>query len=182
MNGNEKRKKPLYRLSYLLNFLLIAALALLIRQNILLRKALVSRMPPMPSVTALKPGEHVKPFKVRALDGTEDVIHYSDTAKNYVLCVFSTSCSHCEKTSPLWQMIENNRSNNWEVIGISLQGEEETKIFEMIEMWKNNVCTYEIKCYTLEWWKTLEKRWLHKLSNLQTVGYTWDIQMRICCR
>ena len=129
MNGNEKRKKPLYRLSYLLNFLLIAALALLIRQNILLRKALVSRMPPMPSVTALKPGEHVKPFKVRALDGTEDVIHYSDTAKNYVLCVFSTSCSHCEKTIPLWQMIENNRSNNWEVIGISLQGEEETKIF-----------------------------------------------------
>jgi peroxiredoxin len=129
MNGNENKKRWLHRLSYTLNILFIAALVLLIRQNILLRNALTPHTPIPPSISSLKPGEHVKPFRVKTLDGNDGVIDCSDTAKKYLLCVFSTSCSHCERTIPFWQMIANNRPQYWEVIGISLQGGEETKTF-----------------------------------------------------
>lgn len=129
MNAAEQGKKPLHRLSYIFNIILIAALALLIRQNILLRNALIIQNPARPSTTSLKPGDHVMPFGVKTLDGMDDTIRCPDTTKFYLLTVFSTTCSHCEQTIPLWQMIANNRPQNWEVIGISLQGEEETKRF-----------------------------------------------------
>ena len=69
----------------------------------------------------LKEGDEVKNFVGEALDGTKIDISFSDSTRQYLFFVLSTSCPFCNNTLPLWNKLSMDlNSTNCNVIGISI--------------------------------------------------------------
>lgn len=115
-------------ISYILVVLLTAECILLILQNRDL-KHMLSTMTTVGQVEPLKPGEKVEPFQVTTLDGHTNEFTFADSTRKYLLFVLSTTCPHCEKTLPIWKSIVKNKSDNCNVLGISIHNLDETKKF-----------------------------------------------------
>jgi peroxiredoxin len=128
--GEEKKKRNWMQL---IGFFLIIFLGvedgMLILQNRELKRRLNSVAGP---AEPLKPGEQVKPLKAQDLDGKLIQLSYRGAVKKHLLFVFSTKCPHCEKNLPRWQsIVENKASSGCDIIGISVQGIEDTRRYAM---------------------------------------------------
>lgn len=77
----------------------------------------------------LKPGERVESFRVQTLDGSTTVVNYDDPTRKHLLFVLSTTCPHCERTLPAWQSIVKNKSDNCDILGVSIHNLDDTKKF-----------------------------------------------------
>ncbi|HEV8539078.1 MAG TPA: TlpA disulfide reductase family protein [Bacteroidota bacterium] len=119
-----------FRWTQLVGFIIIAGLTVevvfLSIQNRQLKNVLKSRTM-ISQVESLKAGEKVEPLKIQTLEGETTVLSYNDPAKKYLLCVFSTTCPHCEKILPAWQTLAEKNNDNCFVIGISIHNVDETR-------------------------------------------------------
>jgi peroxiredoxin len=105
---------------------LVAEVVLLIKQNRELQQSLRDRIDPY--AQSLKPGDRVAPCSFTGLDGSARDLRFSGTPKRQLLFVMSTSCSHCEHDLPFWNHIaEENTENSCGILGVSIDGMEETK-------------------------------------------------------
>jgi len=126
MDENTKKINWIQLISYvLIVFLTIVCTLLIIHNRDLKRNALTS----IGQFEPLEPGERVEPFSVQTLDGNTTVIDYSNPAKGYLFFVLSTTCPHCERTLPHWQSIADSKSENFDVLGISIHNIDETRNF-----------------------------------------------------
>jgi peroxiredoxin len=78
--------------------------------------------PPEP----LEPGMKAESISVTLLDGMRDTISFGDGVSKYLLCVFSTTCPHCETTLPKWTFIKENLRGDHYPIAISIHDLERT--------------------------------------------------------
>ncbi len=81
-------------------------------------------------LSILKPGDIIHPISAMTMDGHDTLVSYEDSSRDYLLFVFSTKCHFCRENLPNWTTI--NREINGprvSVLGISIQGLEETKSF-----------------------------------------------------
>ncbi len=109
--------------SITLIILLTVEVFLLIRENKQLRTALAGYQP-----VQLKPGERAESFKIESLEGAAGEFTYSDPGRNYLLFIFSTTCSHCENTMVYWQHIAaNGKDSHCNIVGVSMDSPGETK-------------------------------------------------------
>ncbi|MBI3364757.1 MAG: hypothetical protein HY033_07610 [Ignavibacteriae bacterium] len=112
--------------SYVLIVILAVETVFLIKQNSEL-KATIKLLSTSP-VELLKPGNRVEPVKVQTLDGATTDLTFSDPSRMYLICIFSTTCPHCEKAMLVWDQISRNiEGGQLSIIGISTHALEETK-------------------------------------------------------
>lgn len=127
MEEQKKKTNWLQIISVIMIAFLILEVVLLMKQNRDLR-AQISPFTNPEMMEPLKSGDHVGPIKVQSLSGVASELSYTDPNKKYLLFVLSTTCPHCEKTLPLWQMIaQNAKPEMCSVLGISIHPFEETK-------------------------------------------------------
>jgi len=125
-NSSSKKTNWIQLASFVLIILLGVETVLLILQNRQLKATLQAMM--ASAVEPLKPGEKIEPVKVETLDGATIDLGFADPTKQYLLCIFSTTCPHCEKTMPVWSQIAHNADEKkLTIIGISTFALEETK-------------------------------------------------------
>ena len=125
--GSDRQKNVGTKIGYLLILFLTAEVILLTYQNRELKQELKNLVAATQPMESLKPGERVEPFNVKTLDGGLSEVRYADPAKKYLLLVLSTTCPHCAKTLPVWDVIARNRPNNADVLGISVHDVDHTK-------------------------------------------------------
>ncbi len=80
-------------------------------------------------VEPLRPGQKVEPVKIQTLDGMATDLQYSDGSKKYLLFVLSTTCQHCERMLPVWNVIAAHKPENCNVLGLCVHSLEQTVRF-----------------------------------------------------
>jgi len=80
-------------------------------------------------IELLTPGDRVEDVRAVSLNGDEVRLSYSDSAKKYLLLVFSTTCPHCEKNIPIWSEITRDNQDKCNYVGISTSSLEDTRKF-----------------------------------------------------
>ncbi|MBI5215083.1 MAG: thioredoxin family protein [Ignavibacteriae bacterium] len=98
-------------LTALIGFLSIEII-LLTLQNRELKTQLAEAISKPSPQEILKVGERVDPFYAATLNGTTKEFQYDDTTKKYLLFIFSTTCSYCEKNLSNWKSIEQSLQNS----------------------------------------------------------------------
>lgn len=93
-------------------------------------KAQIEKLSIQP-VAILKTGDKVEPFSVFRLSGDSLEVKYESIDRSTMLWFFTTTCSACQKNLEIWNDIyyENQRSNFYEIIPISLDSIEESRRF-----------------------------------------------------
>jgi peroxiredoxin len=107
-------------INYLVIVLLTVVVVLLSLQNRELKGTIRNLTMPIQPIDPLKSGERVEPFDIKTLDGSSGVVRFTDPTKKHLLFVFSTTCPHCARTLPFWQMIAESRTKDVDVLGVSI--------------------------------------------------------------
>lgn len=128
MEGTKGKKNWVQLFSFVVIALLTAEDGVLMLQNGELRARLSPRT--IGRIAPLQPGEVIRPIMVKTLDGETEELKYVDTSKRHLIFVFSTTCPHCVKNLPAWQMLADSiERDKCDIIGISAHGLDETRKF-----------------------------------------------------
>jgi len=82
-----------------------------------------------PETVQLEVGQQVKPVTVNSLDGDSRLLSWDDTNPDRLLLVFTTSCPACKQNQVFWQSLHRTLDNDVEIVGISLDSPEATRIY-----------------------------------------------------
>lgn len=113
------KKNYLQSVNFILIFLLALSTILLTIQNYKL-KIMIKELTNPPDFS-LKSGDRIESFQALTLSGDTVNILFTDTSKNYVFFILTTSCPHCLYNLKYWNMIaESSKNKNYDVFSISL--------------------------------------------------------------
>ncbi|MET0650510.1 MAG: TlpA disulfide reductase family protein [Pyrinomonadaceae bacterium] len=122
-------KSPSHRWLWVIVAALAASNALLIWQNIQMRRE-VERYQPR----RLKPGDTVSPFKAAGLDGSPVEVSFEAGARGKVLLFFSPSCPYCGEQFAHWrELMGRIDASRFEVVGLVNEKEDRGKVREYLE-------------------------------------------------
>ncbi len=103
--------------------LLLAISVVLVRQNHALREQLT------PRDSHIQVGQVVGPVEVANLDGEARVLAWDDAERDRLLLVFTTTCPACAQNQGVWQALHRQLGDRLEVIGVSLDDPDLTRVY-----------------------------------------------------
>ncbi len=107
---------------------LAASNALLIRQNLQMRRALDKFKP-----DSLQAGDAVPPFVTQDLQGNTVNINYTGEERKRVFLFFTPSCPYCREQFAYWrELLQRVDNRRFEVLGLAADAENKEKLEEYL--------------------------------------------------
>lgn len=113
-----KKSFPFYQVA--LHAFLLVTTSMVIWLSLENRDLKESMRPPEPLVA----GTEVQPIPIKHLDGTDETLSYSDSDKDTLLLVFTSTCPACNENQPNWRTIYEQNKDAYRIVGIGLEDAE----------------------------------------------------------